>query len=140
MNEEILLYKIKCPKCSAKADAVMTKSGIKGTYREPTANFIAKRIECKKCGLIRDKLDNKNLDFELWYKTDFKGHSLWAVNENHLDFLIGWLNGKMNSKDLGYIERAYAETLPKWIVTNKKKSRRRPWTLCAGQPDVAIKL
>jgi hypothetical protein len=122
MKNEMLIYKIKCPQCSAKADAIMTECGIKGTYREPTNNYIAERIECPECGLIRNKNKNEILDYELWYKSDFKGNLLWAVNEKHLNFLIEWLNGKMNKSELNHFERAYAETLPKWIITNKIKA------------------
>ncbi len=100
----------------------MTICGITGTYREPMHNYIAERIECQKCGLIRNKSKNEGLDYELWYKTDFKGYSLWAVNEKHLNFLIEWLKGKMNKCELNHFERAYAETLPKWVITNKIKA------------------
>ena len=121
----MLIYKIKCPHCSAKADAIMTKCGIKGTYREPIHSYIAERIKCQKCGLIRNKSKNEGLDYELWYKTDFKGYSLWAVNEKHLNFLIEWLNGMMNKSELNHFERAYAEILPKCVITNKIKAANK---------------
>lgn len=122
MEEETLIYKIKCPKCAAKAEAVMMKGRIKGTYREPTANFVATRIQCEQCGLVRDRNNDAALAYELWYKTDFKGNTLWAVNERHIDFLINWLSGKMNKNDLSYFERTYAEILPKWLIINKEKA------------------
>jgi hypothetical protein len=31
----------------------------------------------------------------IWYKTKLKGHSLWAVNDRHLDFMIAWFSQKI---------------------------------------------
>lgn len=120
--KNMVIYRIKCPKCFSKADVIMEEAGIKGTYREPTINFVAKRIQCFTCGFIRDVPKGKESDYELWYKTDLNGHSLWAVNEKQLDFLISWLSGAMNRRNLSLHDKAYAETLPKWLITNKNNA------------------
>src|SRR5262245_45586848 len=110
---------VKCPKCSGKAVAVMKPVGVKGTYREPLNKMGAARILCEACGLCKVVSSEESLVYELWYVTQFKRHRLWALNHNHLLFLISWFSGKLKKSDLNIGDRAQVEAFPKWMVKDK---------------------
>jgi len=114
-------YAIKCPKCSARAVAVMHAIGIKGTYREATVRMGVHRLVCGSCGFAKDVAAGDSGRYELWYATEFKGHRLWAVNREQLAFLIAWLSGTIREADLSLDERAMVESLPKWMVLGKNR-------------------
>ncbi|KNY30502.1 hypothetical protein Bccel_5782 [Pseudobacteroides cellulosolvens ATCC 35603 = DSM 2933] len=113
------------PKMQEKADAVMGGPGVPaGTYREPVHKLRAKLIQCNNCGLIKQLSDENWNDYELWYKTKLKGHSLWAVNEEVLDYMIEWFSQKI-LKPYDEFERSVVETYPKWMITNKDKTLKK---------------
>ena len=91
--------------------------GMNGSYREPICGVGVERILCSNCALARDVKAGDENKYELWFKTIFKGHSLWANNEQHIDLLIDWLSGNMARKD----SDSYLEILPQWMITNKDK-------------------
>lgn len=111
---KMIIYKIKCPSCAQQADSLMKAEGLKGTYRELYANYIPYKVVCAKCGLIKEIEDGLNYRYELWFKTSFKGNSLWAYNIKHINEMITWLEkGKRTPGD-------YYESLPNWMVTNRQ--------------------
>ena len=114
-------YAIKCPECAAKATAKMRESGIKGTYREVTVRTEVHRIVCHACGLLMEVPEGKAENYELWYAKTFRGHRVWAVNQEHLEFLIAWLSGTVAESDLTIADRAMVECLPKWMVAAKNR-------------------
>jgi hypothetical protein len=120
--ENTIIYNVKCPRCFAKAEAIMKQPGIcSGTYREGFYLPIARLITCNKCGFIKELSKANGTNYELWYKTKFKNHTLWAYNEAHIDFLINWLSKNMNKHNLEFFDRIKLEVLPKWLITNRLK-------------------
>ena len=111
-------YAVRCPKCQARAVALMVRAGTKGTYREVLVKRGAARITCRHCGFSRDSGVDHQDDYELWYVTDFRGHRLWATNRKHLDALIEWLEGGVTERG---IEGVYLEALPKWLRAGKNR-------------------
>ena len=122
-------YIIKCPQCSCKAVAIMKAVAIKGTYREPTYKMGVRRLICQSCGLSKEVTAADSDVYELWYRTGYRGHSLWAVNLEHLSFLISWLSGEIRKSDVRlaghthprFDDRIIAESLPKWMVLAKNR-------------------
>jgi hypothetical protein len=122
-------FTVKCPKCSAKATAIMKPIGIKGTYREPTFKMGVHRLLCESCGLSKGGSPDNSEVYELWYVTNFRGHRLWACNHQHLSMLISWLAGDFRKQDVRFASfadrhfgmRVIAESLPKWMVIAKNR-------------------
>ena len=92
----------------------MQPAGTKGTYRELYVDHRLARIVCSSCKLAQD-VGPDSRDYELWYKTDFKGHTLWARNEEHAHALIEWLSSGRSATGTIY------EALPRWMVTDRAK-------------------
>ena len=123
-NETI--YKVKCPQCKKKAVAVMGGPGVlSGTYKEVSYRLKAKLIQCDNCGFIKQLSDANWNDYKLWYKTKLKGHSLWAVNDRHLDFMIAWFSQKILKPYSDLCESSEVEVYPKWMITNKDKTLKK---------------
>ena len=122
MPDQIRIYAVKCPRCSQEAKATMVPIEIRGTYREATARFAASRINCTECGYIAERSEVPTDEYQLWYTTSFRGHRLWAVNDQQLDFLIDWLSGDLNKTGLTIAMRAYVETLPKWLLRHREEA------------------
>ncbi len=114
-------YDIKCPKCGVKAVARMKAHGTKGTYREATVHLVAERLLCPSCGFNRSASPEKPLEYDLWYKRQVRGNALWAVNLQHITFLIRWLSDAIPPSELSAADRAYVETLPKWMIDGKNR-------------------
>lgn len=92
----------------------MRPHGTKGSYREPYVAHRLERIVCDGCGLAKDVGPTEG-DYELWYETDFKGHALWARNEQHARALIEWLSSGRSATGTPF------EALPQWMVTDRVK-------------------
>lgn len=91
----------------------MKPYGTKGTYRELYVDYRPFKIVCSNCSYLKEIEPEDNYEYELWFKTQFKNHTIWANNEEHIDSLIEWLKqGKR-------IPGEYFESLPKWMVTNR---------------------
>lgn len=117
---------MKCPQCKKKAETVMGGPGVRsGTYREAGYRLRAKLIQCNNCGFINQLSDANWNNYELWYKTKLKGHSLWAVNDSHLDFMITWFSQKILKPYADLSESSEVEVYPKWMITNKDKTLKK---------------
>lgn len=92
----------------------MTPSGTKGSYREVYVDHRLARIVCPSCSLVQE-VGPGGRGYELWYKTDWKGHTLWARNEEHAHALIEWLSSGRSGTGTPY------EALPKWMITDRAK-------------------
>lgn len=62
--------------------------------------------------------------FDLWFRTDFDGKPVWALNREHLAYLIGYLSAKLreapvNSPGL----RTQADMLPAFMKKAKNRER-----------------
>ena len=118
-----VLFRVKCPRCSGKADGIMAPHGARTTYREIYASESAeswvrgaqlRRLLCPHCGLAKD-VAVPGTDYELWYRMSFKGHTLWACNEDHISSLIEVLASGRSMTGTPY------EALPEWMITDRDK-------------------
>lgn len=58
----------------------------------------------------------------LWLKTDVEGHTLWAYNLKHLDFLRGHIEAKLrerNGQEL--FNKSLGSRLPQWMTAKKNR-------------------
>jgi hypothetical protein len=114
-------YSVKCPKCSAHAIGHMRPAGIKGTYREAFIKLGIARLTCAACAWSEDVPPERADAYELWFATEFKGNRLWAVNRQHLEFLIDWLSGERPRVAKRWSNHTDVETLPKWMILAKNR-------------------
>ena len=121
----IVIYIVNCPSCSAQAAAEMHPVGTKGTYREVLTKMGAKRIVCNACGFCQDVSQERADSYDLWYASEFKRQRLWAVNQEHLAFLISWFAGEISKEDLRIGDRALVEAFPKWMILDLLKCLRK---------------
>lgn len=60
---------------------------------------------------------------ELWFLTDYKGRMVWALNREHLTYLIDYLSADLREKPLAYHNtmRTQADQLPAFMKTAKNR-------------------
>ena len=101
----------------------MNSDGGRSTYRDIygasnaedwVRGTLAERILCGHCGLLRVAKD-RPLEFELWYRANVRGHTLWAYNEEHIDSLIAVLAGERPQTGTPH------EALPGWMLRDRAK-------------------
>ena len=116
---------IACPKCSSKAVVV------------PLGEDKV-RASCVECGYTKDKSSNGRsfywnddnptdgyFGFNLWLRTDSVGNSLWAFNNEHLEFLGSYVSASLRERtkdeEWGWCNSSLASRLPKWIKSSKNR-------------------
>ena len=116
-------YDVRCSECGSRATASMQRAGIRGSYRQPLPRVIAKRVTCVRCGSIRESETADGVPFELWFKAGFRGgRTIWFRDERHGEALLAWLEGDRERRSAPGPERAWLETLPKWMLDAKNRS------------------
>jgi len=60
--------------------------------------------------------------FELWFLTDYRGKLIWALNREHLTYLIDYLSADLREKPLGYEMRTQSDQLPAFMKTAKNRN------------------
>ena len=116
---------IVCPQCAGKATVVPDgEKQVKAT--------------CFACGFNATKpsrersfhwYDENPTDsyfgYDLWLRTDCIGHSLWAFNLKHLNFLESYVSAALRVRtkisDWGWQYSSLASRLPKWIKAGKNR-------------------
>ena len=62
--------------------------------------------------------------FDLWFRTGFDGKPVWALNREHLAYLIGYLSASLREKPVGHPGlRTQADMLPTFMKTAKNRAR-----------------
>lgn len=62
--------------------------------------------------------------FDLWFRTDFDGKPVWALNREHLAYLIGYLSAGLREKPPANPGlRTQADMLPTFMKTAKHRER-----------------
>ena len=62
-------------------------------------------------------------DLELWFLTSFQGKPVWALNREHLAYLIGYLSADLREKPMGRAKMTQADHLPTFMKTAKNRER-----------------
>lgn len=60
---------------------------------------------------------------ELWFLTYFKNKPVWAVNRDHLNYLIRYLSADLREKPVGYPFKKQADHLPSFMKSAKNRER-----------------
>lgn len=61
---------------------------------------------------------------ELWFSTSFNGKPIWAVNREHLSYLISYLSADLREKPLDLMSvKTQADHLPTFMKTAKHRDR-----------------
>jgi hypothetical protein len=60
---------------------------------------------------------------ELWFLSSFQGKPVWAVNREHLGYLIDYLSADLREKPFGFPRRTQADHLPTFMKTAKNRER-----------------
>lgn len=60
---------------------------------------------------------------ELWFLTSFQGKAVWALNREHLAYLIDYLSADLREKPLHLPRKTQADHLPTFIKTAKNRQR-----------------
>lgn len=58
---------------------------------------------------------------ELWFLTSFRGRPFWALNREHLDYLINFLSAELREYPLNRGLRTQADQLPTFMKTAKNR-------------------
>ena len=73
-------------------------------------------------GEIRDGRE-PYFGLELWFLTSFQGKPVWALNREHLAYLIGYLSADLREKPPGRAKMTQADHLPTFMKTAKNRER-----------------
>lgn len=60
---------------------------------------------------------------ELWFLNSFQGKPVWAVNREHLAYLIDYLSADLREKPFGIPGKTQADHLPTFMKTAKNRER-----------------
>lgn len=60
---------------------------------------------------------------ELWFLTSFQGKLIWALNREHLAYLINYLSADLREKPMGRVKKTQADHLPTFMKTAKNRER-----------------
>jgi hypothetical protein len=124
-------YLVRCPQCGERAQ-VVPRAG------ETLAAPVARRLVCAHCGLTKDRAaayppraqDAWYDQLELWLQTPCGGETLWAYNQEHLDFLEQYVAAPLRERahpdgstlsQTGARNSTLASRLPAWIKSAKNR-------------------
>ncbi|MFB7139553.1 hypothetical protein ACFCYN_07875 [Gottfriedia sp. NPDC056225] len=104
---------VECPRCNNCAK--MTWAPFKSIPK----------LVCEKCGLvavspIASYGGPEFCGVSLWLKTSCCSNTLWAYNNEHLDFLENYVSASIREQ-LPNINRSLASRLPSWIKSAKNR-------------------
>lgn len=110
---------VKCPRCSGRA-TIDKKDKDNSDLYSPEILF------CDNCGFIKEgkMLFNSEM-LELWLKVKCCGNTLWALNEEHLDYIENYIGAKLRERErnpnLGWHNQNMASRLPIWMKDSKNR-------------------
>lgn len=122
---------VQCPHCNSSAL-------VRPIDPNKTDYFAPRRFSCKACGaskswsrqeikILRLKLVDNYFHYPLWLQTPCCGHSLWAYNLQHLEFIEAFVRAKLRERkpdeQYGWSNRSLFSRLPKWIQSRKNQDQ-----------------
>ncbi|HEX8600443.1 MAG TPA: hypothetical protein VF952_18240 [Chloroflexia bacterium] len=119
------LFLVRCPRCDRQARVVLRDEYTQGPQTSPQwyadLLFGARRLVCTYCGYLAE-WHHRKLKVEgacdwyfrqpLWLQTPCCGEVLWALNEEHLDFLEAFVGAGIRES---YGNETLASRLPEWM-------------------------
>lgn len=102
--------------------------------------FSVLHVACPYCGVIMSGEVHKTAEaysytaeimdgrepyfgFELWFLTSFQGKWVWAINREHLAYLIEYLSAVLREKPKDGPKKTQADHLPTFMKTAKNRER-----------------
>ncbi len=126
---------VRCPRCARRADVAPPPGQEQPSHVRPM------RLTCMSCGLasawpppgarqagaalrIGGPCD-WYFHQPLWLQTPCRGHTLWAYNREHLEFLERYVTAELRER-LPNVNRSVASRLPRWVTraSNREDVRR----------------
>lgn len=125
-------YLVRCPRCGERAQVVPLAGAT-------LADAVARRLVCARCGLTKDRAarvvpsqaqDAWYEQLELWLQTPCCGETLWAYNQDHLDFLEQYVAATLRERthpdgtvlsQTAARNGTLASRLPAWIKSAKNR-------------------
>ena len=125
-RDEVL---VRCPRCNACATVRLA---------DPTRTdlFAPRRFSCLACGATKDWAGKEIgssgespvddfFHYPLWLQIPCCGHTLWAYNLRHLDFLEAFVAAKLRERQpdeqAGWSNRSLFSRLPRWMRSRKNR-------------------
>ena len=60
---------------------------------------------------------------ELWFLASFQGKPVWALNREHLAYLINYIGAELREKPIGSAKMTQSDHLPTFMKTAKNRER-----------------
>lgn len=103
-------------------------------------HFSALHVKCPYCGTMMSGEVHKTAEafsyaaeinkgkepwfgLELWFLTSFQGKPIWAINGEHLTYLIDYLSADLREKPMGRRKKTQSDHLPTFMKTAKNRER-----------------
>ena len=97
------------------------------TYSAYNALTSGIQVKCPKChsaGVVTADDDNAYFRcLELWFLTSFQGKPAWALNREHLAYLIDYLSADLREKPMGRAKKTQSDHLPTFMKTARNRER-----------------
>jgi hypothetical protein len=108
---------VECPRCSSRAVVVAVGSG--------------RRLTCPSCSLSRETAGTRStwgvpadpwFGLPLWLRAGFRGHTVWAFNDRHLEALRSWVAADLRERTPRHgAAMSMLEKLPAWMTSAKNR-------------------
>lgn len=117
---------VTCPACQARA--------VVAPIDRPPGSSLSwpRRVVCTECAYRRvqsvvvsgrrDHVDKTSFGAPLWLQRPCRGHTLWALNAEHLDFLESYIAADLRERGSTHGTLSMVESLPAWL---KQAGHRR---------------
>lgn len=96
---------VHCPHCTALNQTKLQKTQVSWYYKSDIQHG-------------SDPIFN----LEYYYKEDYQGKSVWALNLEHLDYLIQYISADLREKPSRFIHRTASYRLPKYMKLAKNRA------------------
>lgn len=117
------IFLVRCPRCRARAF-------VQGMINGPPARLI-----CEACGLAKVKEGGGAavggpydwfFHLPVWLQVPCAGHTLWAYNLRHVEFLESYVAAKLRLRDREVatidVNKRLASRLPQWMTAGKNRT------------------
>lgn len=121
-----------CPHCKKMAKVYIAE--------EPSKIGYTAKAVCLNCGFnktrfstsrsldwVREDPSDSYFNYPLWLKMSCCGHSLWAFNKRHLDFLERYVRAELREQAKDgtkyYTNSSLSSRLPKWMKSYKNRKK-----------------
>ncbi|MEZ6235589.1 MAG: hypothetical protein R3B68_15490 [Phycisphaerales bacterium] len=128
---------VRCPRCGGAARAGLHEPEVRSPHGHTEAAAITRgsRLTCGGCGYVHEEAARPTVDAHgcltigslrvpLFLRTPCCGETLWAINEEHLDWLQRYVAAALRPRSMtesGRSNTSLQSRLPRWIVVAKNR-------------------